>query len=138
MMRRRLLWISGFAMAGVAALLIGNRYQARSSGILGEAIEMNPDRKVIARLHRLDRDLHIELLYFPSFESTFEDPKVTQDAQGRVTVSLTSYASGPFYRTSEQQTNLSFKVPSSSVKSGATVQFYSGDYDQVFATVKAP
>jgi hypothetical protein len=114
------------------------RQPTHPGGISGTALEMDLNRKTIAQLRREDRNLHIELLYFPSFESTFEEPKFSRDSNGKTIVFLRSYSSGPFHRKSEQLTNISFTIPSSSLERGETIQFFSGDYDQVFATAKVP
>jgi hypothetical protein len=106
--------------------------------ISGTALEMDLSRKAVAQLRRQDPNLHVELLYFPSFESTFEEPKVSRDSNGNAIVFLRSYSPGPFHRKSEQLTNISFTIPSSSLERGATIQFFSGDYDQVFAIANAP
>lgn len=138
MRTRRVIWIAAGMTVCAIALLSAHRQFVNPRGISGTALEIDLDRKAVARIRRQDQNLHIELLYFPSFESAFEEPKVSQDTNGDTSVLLRSYSPGPFYRKSEQLTNISFAIPSSSIESGTTIQFFSGDYDQVFATAKAP
>lgn len=135
MKKRWLAWsvLASLLLASAIGLMSCNR----AAAITGEAAEFNLTRKAIANMKRQDGYLHVELLYFPSFESTFEEPKVLRE-KGKTVIQLRSYSPGPFYRKSEQQTNLAFKVPAHLVEAGTTVHFRSGDYDRVFATGKAP
>lgn len=127
---------AALGLALVAMALTWTMAQPRY--ISGDALDMDLNRKPMAYLRRQGPDLQVELRYFPSFESTFYEPEVSRAANGNTLVRLRSYSAGPFHRQSEQLTNMSFTVPSQSIEPGATIEFFSGDYDRILVVAKAP
>ena len=132
--------ITLFALAGTfAAVAIALVSRTGSTSIItGTAFEIAHDRKSIARIRRQGTELHVDLFYFPSFESSFEAPQISKGKDGQTIVLLKSHSPGPFHRKSEQLTNLSFTIHANLVPKDDLVLFRSGDYDEVFVTEKAP
>jgi hypothetical protein len=135
-MRRKL--IIGGSIAALVAFGVKIAFFSDHSSITGEVGESDMEAKATVKIARKNGELQIDLHNFPSFESKFEAPRITRRKDGSIQVSLRSYATGPFYRKSEQLTNLSFVLPGQTAPSGTTLAFHSGDYDQVFISARAP
>ncbi len=90
------------------------------------------------QLRRLDSDLIVELENFPSFRSQFQQPKISTNKDGSVTVSLESSSTGWVSNKNEQLTNISMKLPSKNIPAQSRVFFRSNDYDQTFVSGIAP
>jgi hypothetical protein len=129
-------------ISSVIAALIAFGYTfvfySEHASITGEVGALDIQAKATVKLIRKDGQLKIDLDNFPSFESKFEEPRITHRKDGSIQVSLRSYSSGPFHRKSEQLTNLSFVLAGKTAPSGSTLVFHSGDYDQVFISTKVP
>lgn len=137
MQARGMRWIAAIAACAVM-LFLACRWTPPAGTIAGVAREMDTSRKPHAKIRREGLELHIELSNFPSYESTFQAPKVSINSKGKVVVSLSSYSAGPFHRKSEQLTDVSFTIPAGSAQRGSTIEFISGDYDQVVVSAEAP
>jgi hypothetical protein len=135
-----LCWSAVATLAAVAAVwgLTSLIEIAHQETVTGTALEMQTGRKAVAQMCRAGSSMNIELLYFPSFESTFSQPEVSRDSGGRTVVSLQSYSPGPFHRKSEQLTNLTFTLPGAMFRKGELVLFRSVDYEEVITSVVAP
>jgi hypothetical protein len=102
------------------------------------ATEPAPGTVTTARFQRSGGEITIELKNFPSFRSEFDQPKIINNQDGSIMISIISSSAGFISNKSEQLTDLSLKIPSQLIPSKSRVIFLSGDYDQVFVSAVAP
>jgi hypothetical protein len=136
-------WTAGGDPASMVTLSLGRiRWVlAQRSPWITQTVAMEPPAvglAATARLKRVGADLQIELKNFPSFRSLFDQPVITRNPNGSVTVSLKSSSQGLFSNKSEQLTHISLKVPAEDIPPRSRVFFFSADYDRVFVSAVAP